>query len=60
MYRPREVQPVSDKFSSQVRLARAMRRLWVRVIDHNHLAGVSHVVGKSINVGIRIFSIEEG
>lgn len=57
MYRPSEDQPVSERFSSQVRLARAMTRLWARVVGHNHFAEASQVVGMSIRVGTRIFSI---
>lgn len=57
MYRLRDVQPVSDRFSSQVKLAKAMTRLWARVVDHSHFAGVSQIVGMSIRVGMRIFSI---
>lgn len=56
----RQDQPVSDVFFSQVRLASAMTRLWERVVGHNHLAGVSQAVGRSIRVGIRIFSIVRG
>lgn len=56
----RQDQPVSDVFFSQVRLANAMIRLWERVIGHNHLAGASQAVGRSIRVGISIFSIVRG
>lgn len=37
----------------------AIRRLWVEVVIHNHFVGVTHVVGNSMIVGIRIFSIGE-
>ena len=60
MYTLREDQPVSDKFSSQVRLASAMMRLWARVVGHNHFDGTIQVVGTSISVGMRIFSIVVG
>lgn len=57
IYRLREVQPVSDRLSNQVRLASAIIRLWARVVGHSHFRGVNHVVGTSMSVGIRIFSI---
>lgn len=57
MYGLRAYQPVSDVFFSQVRLARAMIRLWARAVGQSHFAGVSQVVGTSIIVGKRIFSI---
>lgn len=60
IYRLREAQPVSDRFSSQARLASAMIRLWARVVGHNHLGDVNQVVGTSIRVGMRIFNIVEG
>lgn len=60
MYRLREVQPVSDRLFSQLRLARAISRLCIRVVGQSHLAGVSQVVGMSISVGMRIFSIAVG
>ena len=56
----RQDQPVSDVFFNQVRLASAMIRLWDRAADHNHLAGVSQAVGRSMRVGIKIFSIVGG
>lgn len=56
----REVQPVSDRFFSQERLAKAISRLCIRVVGQSHLAGVSQVVGMSISVGMRIFSIVAG
>lgn len=60
MYWLREVQPVSDRFSNQVRLASAIIRLWAKAVGHNHFEGTIQVVGTSISVGIRIFSIVEG
>lgn len=33
---------------------------WVREEGHSHLEGVSQIVGKSISVGRRIFSIAGG
>lgn len=57
IYRFSEDQAVSDGFLNQVRLNSAMIRLWVRVVGHSHLAGVSQAVGKSMRVGIIIFSI---
>lgn len=53
----REVQPASVKLSSQVRLMRAIMRLWARVVGQSHFGGVSQVVGTSMSVGIRTFSI---
>lgn len=60
MYRFNEVQPVSDRLSNQVRLASAIIRLWARVVGQSHLGDTNQVVGTSISVGIRIFSIVEG
>lgn len=60
MYRFSEVHPVSERLSSQVRLASAITRLWARVVGHSHFEGTIHVVGTSINVGMRIFSIVVG
>lgn len=51
------VQPVSDVLWSQVRLARAIMRLWRRLVVHSHFVGASQAVGRSIKVGIKIFSI---
>lgn len=56
----RQDQPVSERLFSQVRLARAIIKLWARVVGQSHFAGVSHVVGINIKVGIRIFSIVGG
>lgn len=53
----RQAQPVSEAFFSQSRLMRAMIRLWQRVVGQSHLSLESQVVGNSISVGIRIFSI---
>lgn len=58
-YGVREVQPASVKLSSQVRLIRAMMRLCVSVVGQSHFGRVSQIVGTSISVGIRIFSIVE-
>lgn len=60
MYGLRLAHPVSARFFSHERLATAMTRLCRSVVGHNHLAGVSHVVGTSMSVGIKIFSIVEG
>lgn len=51
--------PVSERFFSHEKLARAMIRLCARVVDHSFLAGVSQIVGMSIRVGIRIINIVE-
>lgn len=34
-------------------------KLWAKVVGHSHLAGVNQVVGTSMRVGIKIFSIVE-
>lgn len=60
IHRLRVDQPVSVKFSSQVRLANAITRLCARVAGHSHLAGTAQAVGTSISVGIKIFSIAGG
>lgn len=60
IYRLREDQPVSDRFFNQVRLKRAITKLWARVEGQSHLGEESQVVGASIRVGIRIFSIVGG
>lgn len=57
MYRLRVDHPSSDEFFNQLKLARAIIRLWAKVVGHNHLGGVSQVVGTSISVGSKIFSI---
>lgn len=56
----RKDHPVSDVFFNHERLAKAIKRLWSRVVGHNHLVGVIQAVGISIIVGIRIFSIGGG
>lgn len=56
----REDQPTSERLISQVRLIRAMIKLWRRVVGHNHWEGTSQVVGTSIRVGRRIFSTVGG
>lgn len=53
-------QPVSDVLFSQVKLMNAMIRLWARAVGQRVLEGASQVVGTSIIVGIKIFSIAEG
>jgi len=50
-------QPVSDVCMSQCKLASAIMRLWPKEDVQTHLKGVSQIVGKSMRVGIRIFSI---
>ena len=52
--------PVSVGVLNQARLARAIIRLWVRVVDQSWLGGESQMVGINIIVGKRIFSIAEG
>lgn len=46
--------------ANHVKLNTAMRRLWASVEGHSHFGFVNHVVGISIRVGIRIFSIVAG
>lgn len=41
---------------SQLRLATAIRRLWVKSPGHNHFEGVNQVMMTIIRVGRRIFS----
>ena len=48
---------MSDRFLSQSRLAKAIIKLWDRVVGHSHFAGDNQAVGTSIKVGIKIFSI---
>lgn len=57
MYRPKEVQPVSDIFFTQVRLNVAIRKLYDSVEDHNQDIFDNQVSGINISVGIRIFII---
>ena len=52
-------QPVSMVFFNQERLNSAIIILWARVVGQSHLEGVNQVVGTSIRVGMRIFSIVE-
>lgn len=51
---------MSIALESQRRLANAMIRLWARVEGQSHFDGTSQVVGTSISVGRRIFSIVIG
>ena len=48
--------PVSVGILNQARLARAMIRLWARVVDQSRLKGESQIVGIIMIVGKRIFS----
>lgn len=57
IYRLDIIQPVSDDHLIQVKLIKAIIRLWSVVVVQSHLDGVSQIVGKSIIVGIKIFSI---
>lgn len=59
-YELEEVQPVSKGHLIQVRLIRAMARLWKVVMVQSHFGEESQIVGNSIIVGIRIFSIVVG
>lgn len=43
-----------------MRLARAIIRLWSKAVGHSHLVGDNQMVGMSIRVGIKIFSIVGG
>lgn len=60
IYRLRVVQPVSERFFSQVRLNNAIVRLCIRAVGQSHLGGTSQIVGINIRVGMRIFSIVVG
>lgn len=60
IYRLVVVQPVSEFHFNQVRLTKAIRRLWAVELVHNHFAGDNQIVGNSITVGIKIFSIVGG
>lgn len=60
IYKLEVAQPVSESHLSQLRLIRAMRRLWAVVVVHSHLGEVSQIVGNSMIVGSRIFSIVAG
>lgn len=57
MYGFRVDHPVSDVLINQERLANAIVRLWAREAGQSHLCGVSQIIGNSISVGMRIFSI---
>lgn len=54
------VHPVSEMFFNQWRLAVAISKLCKRVADHSHFLGAAQIVGTSIKVGIKIFSIVKG
>lgn len=56
----REDQPVSEGHLSQERLSRATIRLCAVVDVHSHFDGENQIVGKSMIVGRRIFSIVKG
>lgn len=53
------VQDVSEGLFSQVRLNKAMQKLWPRVVGQSHFGPDSQIVGRSIRVGSRTFSIGE-
>lgn len=53
----RNVQPVSEGHFIHCRLKKAIIRLWARADGHSHLGGANQIVGISIIVGMRIFSI---
>lgn len=55
--RPRDVQPDSEGKLSHVRLVNAMQKLWASAVGHNHFGRASQIVGRSMKVGRRIFSI---
>lgn len=52
--------PVSARFFSKVKLARAIMRLLARVVGQSHLCGVVQVVSRRATVGSRIFNIGGG
>lgn len=56
-YELEEAQPVSKGHLIQVRLVRAIVRLWKVIMVQSHFGGDSQIVGNSMIVGIRIFSI---
>lgn len=60
MYQLEVAQLVSESHLSHVRLRRAMKRACAVVVVHSHLGEVIQIVGKSIIVGIKIFSIVGG
>lgn len=37
-----------------------MQKLWVSEVGHSHLGFENQIVGRSINVGMRIFNIVTG
>lgn len=55
-----EAQLLSERFWSQVRLISAIKKLWAKVVGQSHLGFESQMVGASIRVGIRTFSIVTG
>lgn len=60
MYGFENVHPASADHLTQLRLMRAMIRLWRVVVVHSHLGEDNQIVGSSMVVGIRIFSIVRG
>lgn len=60
MWGLKKAQPVSEGCLSQDRLIRAIIKLCVSVVGQSHLAGTRLAVGRSIRVGMRIFSIAGG
>lgn len=52
--------PVSDVHFNQVRLIRAINRLCMVAVVHNHLGDESQIVGNSMIVGMSTFSIVGG
>lgn len=56
----RQVHPTSSELLINERLITAIKRLEVSVISHSVLIGANQIVGKSVMVGIKIFSIVEG
>lgn len=52
--------PVSEGHLIQVRLIMAIIRLWIVVVVQSHLGEENQIVGNSIIVGIRTFSIVVG
>lgn len=55
-----EFHPVSDVHLNQVKLIRAIKRLWAVEVVHSHLGEVNQIVGNSIIVGINTFNIVGG
>lgn len=60
MQKLRVDQPVSAGWVSQERLINAISRLCTRAEGHTHFAGAIQVVGISIRVGTKTFSIVGG